>query len=312
MPTGSFTRLLRQPAGWLPVASVVIGIAVFSLMDAAMKSASLAAGVYTALLLRNGLGMAMVLPVWLMQRGRWPGLPVLKVHAARAAVVACMAALFFYGLVRIPMAEGIALSFIAPLIALYLAALVLGEKVRRGAAIASVLGIAGVVMIAAARLATGGDGSAAKSSPEGIAAILLSAVFYAVNLVIQRRQAQIAGPVEIALFQNMLVGLVLLPAAPFLYAVPGSGALMDIALSAALSTLALLFLAWGYARAEAQVLLPIEYTAFFWSALFGWWWFGEALGLATVAGTALIVGGCLIAARASPGRNTGPAAVSAP
>jgi S-adenosylmethionine uptake transporter len=44
-----------------------------------------------------------------------------------------MAVLFFYGVVRTPLAEGIALSFIAPLIALYLAAIWLGEPVGRRA-----------------------------------------------------------------------------------------------------------------------------------------------------------------------------------
>jgi S-adenosylmethionine uptake transporter len=166
-----------------------------------------------------------------------------------------------------------------------------------------------VAVIAATRLGTAARGPA---SPDGIAAILASAVFYAVNLVIQRHQAQIAGPVEIALFQNLLVGLILLPAAPLLFAHPPLFALGDMALSAVLSTLALALFAWGYARAEAQVLLPIEYTAFFWSALFGWLWFGEALNLATVAGAGLIVGGCVIAARLAPPLKEPGAHVPAP
>jgi S-adenosylmethionine uptake transporter len=290
-----------QTKPWLPVMSVAFGIALFSLMDAAMKGASLAAGVYTALLLRNLIGTALVLPVWLARRGRWPVRSVLAVHALRSAVVAGMALLFFYGLVRLPMAEGIALSFIAPLIALYLAALVLGEAVRRSAAFASLLCLTGVAVIAATRLGDGGEMSA---SPDGIVAILLSAVLYAVNLVLQRRQAQIAEPIEIAVFQNLLVALVLLPAAPWFLAAPTTAAVVWAAISAVLASCALLLFAWGYARAQAQVLLPIEYTAFFWSALFGWLFFGEALGIATIFGAALIVGGCLIAAR--PDRTATP------
>jgi S-adenosylmethionine uptake transporter len=294
----------------LPVASVALGIAVFSLMDAAMKQASLASGVYTALLVRNVLGTALMTPIWLMRRERWPDLAVFRVHLLRAVMVAAMALLFFYGLVRIPMAEGIALSFIAPLIALYLAVLVLGEKVRRSAALATLLGLAGVALIAATRLSGSSPGMPA--SPIGIVAILASAVFYAVNLVIQRHQAQIAGPVEIALFQNLLVAAILLPAAPLLFAHPPPFALHDMALSAVLSTLALALFAWGYARAEAQVLLPLEYTAFFWSALFGWLWFREPLSLGTVAGAALIVGGCAIAARLAPPAKEPGAHVPAP
>jgi len=60
---------------------------------------------------------------------------------------------------------------------------------------------------------------------------------------------------------------------------------------------------WGYARAEAQVLVPIEYTGFLWAALFGWLQFSEEVGIATVGGALLIVVGCLIGAKNA---KTGP------
>ena len=278
----------------LPFLAVAAGIATFSLMDAAMKSAAIQAGVYSALLFRNIIASSLMLPAWALAGGKPPGTAALKVHLLRSAVVACMAPLFFWGLVRIPMAEAIAISFIAPLIALYFAAVLLGELIRPSAILASLLGIAGVFAIGTARF---GDGELTRDSALGIAAILTSAIFYALNLVLQRRQAQLADPIEIAFFQNLIVTLLFLIAAPWLAVWPSPAALRDIALGAALATLALLLLSWGYARAEAQVLVPIEYTGFLWAALFGWMWFGEVLGTATVAGAALIVLGCWIAAR---------------
>ncbi len=304
------SRLLILKSGpLLPIGAVALGIGVFCLMDAAMKQASLGCGVYTALLMRNVLGTAMMAPVWLLQRGRWPAMRLLGIHALRAAVVAIMGLLYFAGLVRLPMAEAIALSFIAPLIALYLAALVLGERVRRGAATASLFGLAGVAVIGAAQL---GSGAGPPASPLGIGAILASAVFYAVNLVIQRHQAQLAGPTEITLFQSLFAALFLLPAAPWLFTSLPGHAFVVVALSAFLAALALALFAWGYARAEAQVLLPLEYTAFFWSALFGWMWFRETLGISTIAGAALIVIGCLRAARLAPRAGTQPPLVPVP
>lgn len=279
----------------LPIISVVVGIASFSAMDAVIKAASIATGVFTALLLRNLAATVLVLPAWLVAGRPLPSRSVLKVHALRAAITACMAALFFYGLVRIPMAEGIAISFIAPLVALYFAAVLLGETISQRAITASLLGIAGVVMIAAARFGGGGtiDGEALK----GTAAILVSALFYAVNLVLQRKQALLAGPVEIALFQNLLTGLIFSFFAPFFWQAPGPEALRSILAGSVLATLALLFLSWGYARAEAQVLVPVEYTGFLWAALFGWLLFGERVDEATIVGAALIVLGCWISAR---------------
>ena len=54
------------------------------------------------------------------------------------------------------------------------------------------------------------------------------------------------------------------------------------------------------ARAEAHRLLPIEYSAFIWSALMGYWLFGEAVGAATLGGVVLIVAGCVIGTRTAP------------
>jgi S-adenosylmethionine uptake transporter len=77
-----------------------------------------------------------------------------------------MAVLFFWGLVRMPMAEAMALSFVAPLIALYLAAVLLGERIRASAVIGSLLGILGVAVIAMGQF---GDGRTT-ASPWGLAA----------------------------------------------------------------------------------------------------------------------------------------------
>ena len=46
------------------------GIAVFSVMDATMKSASLAGGVFNAMLLRALIGSLLRLPLWLLTGAR--------------------------------------------------------------------------------------------------------------------------------------------------------------------------------------------------------------------------------------------------
>ena len=134
-----------------------------------------------------------------------------------------------------------------------------------------------------------------------MAAVLVSAVFYAVNLVIARHQAQRAGPIEIAFFQNWLILALFALPAPWLLAMPVAGQWPLVVLAAALAITSLLLLSWAYARAEAQVLLSVEYTAFVWAALMGWLFFREPLTMLTIAGTLLIVAGCWMAARSRPG-----------
>lgn len=287
-----------------PVAATLAGIALFSVMDGLMKRASISGGVYSALLARSLIGSAMLGPVWLMRGGRMPPWPVLRLHLLRGLLVTGMAATFFWGLVRTPMAEGMALSFISPLIALWLAAALLGEKVRRAAILAALSGIAGVAVIALSRLTGPSHGPAAGW---GLAAILVSAVLYAANLVLQRRQAQLASPLEVALFQSAVVALALLPAFPFLWQPPSPQGWADIAGAALLASGALMLLAYAYGRAEAQVLVPIEYTAFGWAALMGWWWFDEAVTPATLGGLVLILVGVWLGTRSRPQAAVPPA-----
>lgn len=283
-----------KPASHLvPVLAAACGIATFSVMDALMKGASMQVGVFTALMGRCVLGAALSFPAWwAMERGRivWPTRAMLGIHAFRSLLVLGMASLFFWGIVRTPMAVGIALSFISPLIALYLSALFLGEAITRRALWASLIALLGVAVVAAGRL--GGGAALGPDSRAGLVAILCSAVLYAANLVVQRHQAQRARPGEVAFFQSLFIALFMAPAAPWLGMVPRGGPVVGmIAGAAVLASVSVVLLSWGWARAEAHRLLPVEYSAFVWSALAGWWWFGEMPSVWTLGGVVLIVAG---------------------
>ncbi len=283
-------RLGTAPA--LPFLLASFGIAMFSAMDAVMKGLSIAIGAYNAMFWRMLVGLAFSGVLYLAARCRWPRGRAMRLHIARGGVTAVMGVLFFWGIARMPLAEAIALSFVAPLIALYLAAVLLHERVGRQAIAASLIGFAGVLVIVVYRT---GEGNA---DPWGAAAILASAVLYAYNIILMRQQALIAAPLEIAFFQNLTVAGFLGLLAPFLAVVPEAGHLPALTLSAALAIGSLLVLAWAYARAEAQRLAPVEFTALVWAALLGFMIFGEEIGGATIIGAALIILGCVLAARA--------------
>jgi S-adenosylmethionine uptake transporter len=285
----------------MPFLVTLAGVGMLSLMDAFMKGASLAVGAFSAAWLRSATGLAIAAPVWLATGGKWPQAPALRLHLLRGTVSAFMALSFFYALTRLPIAEAIAISFIAPLIALYLAAVLLGEKIRREAIFASILGFAGTLVI------IGGKLGREQTTPDmwlGLAALLFSAVLYAWNFILIRQQSQLAGPADVATFHSGVSAAILGLAAPWLLVLPDSEAALQIGLSALLTVCAAAALAWAYARAEAQALVPIEYSGFLWAALFGWLFFREAVTFPTIAGTALIVVGCWIAARAPTEQST--------
>jgi S-adenosylmethionine uptake transporter len=284
----------------LPVLAAIAAIGLLSWMDAFMKAAALAVGAYSALLLRAPIGLAIAGPAWRLTGGKWPAPAVLRIHLIRGVVVAAMAFLFFFSLTLLPLAQAIAISFIAPLIALFLASILLGEQISRRAVAGALLGLAGVAVILAGKIWR-------EAMPEGallgIGAVLASALFYAWNLVLTRQQALVAKPLEVAAFQNAITFLVLIGFAPWFLHMPGDGEWRDIVISALLSLSGAMLFTWGYARAETQRLAPLEYTGFLWAALFGWLFFAEAVPPATVAGAALIVTGCWIATR---GKTTAP------
>lgn len=281
------------PPRALPFAVAVLGIAVFSSMDAVMKGLVLALGTYDALLWRTLAGAVLTGLIYLPRRAGWPPRAVMRVHLIRGAVSAVMAVTFFWGLARVPMALAIALAFIAPLLALLLAALLLAEAIPRRAIVASLIAFAGVGIIML------GQATAAPAPDRfrGTIAVLFSAMCYAYNIVLMRQQALVAGPREVAFFQSVIVAAILALGAPFLAHPPDARHAPALLLAAMLATVSLLLLAWAYARAPATYLAPAEYSGFVWAALWGWVVFGEAVAVYTLAGAALIVTGCLIAAR---------------
>ncbi|MFN3749589.1 MAG: DMT family transporter [Sphingorhabdus sp.] len=286
----------RTTSPAIAFAVAAAGVGLFSLMDAAMKDLSIALGAYNAVLWRNLTGSLIAGALFLGTGQGWPSTGNLRLHLWRSFIVAGMAVSFFWAIARLPLAEAIGLSFIAPVIALYLAAILLGEKIGREAILASVAGLGGVAIILYGKF----SGHYSQDALWGAIAVLFSAVLFAYNLILARQQAQAAGPIEIAFFQNLLTASVLALAAPWFLAPFVVTKAPMLVTAASLAIISLLLLSWAYARAEAQVLIPVEYTAFVWAIAFGWLFFDEPVTATTLIGTALIVGGSLIAARVKP------------
>lgn len=282
----------NAPSIILPFGAASLGIASFSIMDVVMKSLSIHLGAYNACLWRSVASTVMMGLIFVVQRRRWPAWSTMKIHLLRGSCSAGMMFLFFWGLVYVPLAEAIALSFIAPLITLYLAAVLLKEQIGPRAIAATVIGFVGVIVIVLGRI----GGHHGPNSGLGVLAILASAVLYAFNLILQRQQAQVAAPIEVALFNAAIVTIIFASGALWFAHLPPAPQLPSILGAAILASVSVLALSWAYARAEAKVLIPVEYTAFIWAAIFGYLAFKEAVTARTLIGAAFIIIGCIFAA----------------
>ncbi len=285
------TSRIVSPA--LAFAIAALGIGLFSMMDAVMKSLVLAIGVYNALLWRQMVSVGLGAVAWKLGKSGRPSGRALKLHLARGLVTTAMGLLFFWGLARVPMAQAISLTYIAPILALSLAAITLGERVGWKTFVASIAALGGVlvVMIGQAREVPGPE------TFHGTLAILGSAVLYAVNLVIARMQSQAAQPGEIAFFQALVITTTLALAAPWLAVVPEAAQWPKLILAAGLATASLWLLGWAYAHGDTGFLATTEYTSFVYAAGLGFLVFGERVSAFTLAGAAIIVVACLYAAR---------------
>lgn len=275
-------------------AAALVAVAVLSVMDALMKHLVLAIGIVAVSIWRSAANLGIASALYLPREKAWPSRATLVIHVARGMIVTVMAFLFFWGIGRVPLAQAIALTFIAPLIALLLAAFFLAERIGVRSIAGSLAAFAGVIVIVLgqAHAAVGRDALL------GIAAIVGSALAYAVNIVLMRHQALAAKPLEINFFQSLTVMALWLVA--MLFVGPPSwptGQWPWIVAASMLSSTGTLLFAWAYARGQASYLAVTEYSAFLWAALMGWLMFREQISPYTLAGALLIVGGCLVAAR---------------
>jgi len=269
-------------------------VAVLSIMDATMKHLVIVIGIVAVSVWRSVANLTISAAIYFPRRQSWPTRRILAIHISKGIIVTVMASLFFWGIGRVHLAQALALTFIAPLIALLLAALFLGERIGRRTMAGAIGAFAGVMVIVYGQ-------AEAKVGSEvllGSAAIIGSALCYAVNIVMMRWQALTAKPLEINFFQSVTVMAMWLCALAFVGPPQWpAGQWVWIVLASVLSTFGTLLFAWAYARGPASYLAVTEYSGFLWASALGWMVFGEHVSRYTLAGAALIVGGCLIAAR---------------
>ena len=285
-------RVQQHPVGGFIAA--LAAVAVLSIMDAVMKHLVLALGLFTVSVWRSTANLFFSSALYLPRRQQWPSRKTLLIHICRGVDVTIMAGLFFWGIARVPLAQALALTFIAPLIAMMLAPLFLKERLNARLIGGAVAAFAGVIVIVVGQ-------ARSDVRPDvllGIAAIIGSAICYSGNILMMRWQALAAGPLEINFFQAVVVLVMWLAVIPVvgLPRWPADQFGWIIAASVLSTTGGMLF-AWAYARGEASFLAVTEYSGFIWASICGWVAFNERVSLYTLVGALLIVAGCLIGAR---------------
>ncbi|WP_332697353.1 DMT family transporter [Bosea sp. (in: a-proteobacteria)] len=262
------------------IAMMLLGILLFSLNDVLGKWLVATYTVGQLLLLRSAAALVVLAPFAIRQGARSflrperPGLQVLRVVLGSTE-----SALFYLAVIYLPLADTMTIWMAAPVWAVALAALVLGERVDLSRWLAAVVGFIGVAIAL--------DPSSATLSMPALVA-LVGSVLFACMMIAGRK---LRGTPDVVLvgwqtFGTLLIGLGLLP---FGWVTP---TLTDTALLGLLGIVALvahLCVTRSLKLAEASVVVPYQYTLIVWALLFGWLVFNDWPKPAMLLGAALIV-----------------------
>ena len=171
-----------------------------TLMDAIIKALSARYPVLQIAFLRFGFGLigAAIYTAW--NRPGWPTREATLYNGMRALLIVVVATTFFFALARLPLADAIALSFISPVLTALFGVMLLGERLDWRIAVALAGGFAGMLLIVGGGL---GGGGMSGDVLIGAAAVLISAVGYAFNIVLLRHRATRDPLSQIVLFQNL-------------------------------------------------------------------------------------------------------------
>ena len=278
--------LVSAPALNRPLPAIALRLTsagLFAVMAALLKLADDAGVALVHLMFwRFGFGLIpLVLYVWLRS-----SLAALKTerpraHLLRGAIGLASMWTSFEAVRRLPLAEATTISFAAPLLAIALSTVFLGEKVgwRRWTAVA--LGLVGVGIV----MQPGG----ARLDQTGLLLAACGAVgVAAITLAIRKLGA--TEPPETTVWWFTTGSLVVL--APLLFTVPvpsGSTAwalLLAIGLTGGAAQIAMTA---SLRLAPVPVVAPFDYSQIVWAATLGWLLYDRLPARATLAGGALIV-----------------------
>ena len=265
-------RVVQHPVK--AFAAALAAVAVLSIMDAVMKQLVLVIGIFAVSVWRSLANLVdQRHALFAASRAHGRAATHCAIHVTRGVVVTVMAFLFFWGIGRVPLAQAIALTFIAPLISLLLAAVFLHEQIGPRSIAGSIAAFAGVIVIVLgqARAQVGARGSARHRGDPRFGAMLCRQ--HRADAPAGARRRARSRSISSSALTVMRCGSSRCYSSACPHG-PGSSGAGSRSLPL-MSTAGTLLFAWAYARAEASYLAVTEYSAFLWAAALGWLVFRE-------------------------------------
>ena len=254
----------------------------FAIMAGAVKLAADRGVSTTELIFYRNLFSLPVILLWL---AIGPGFTAIRTkrpraHLARAAVGLASMFLNFQALVMLPLAEATTIGFAAPLFAVILSALMLGEQIGRHRWAAVALGFTGVIVVMQ-------PGSSALP-PDGLLVAIVAA-FGVASVVITIRQIGATEQAATTVFWFNIASLAALSLPmPWLAHAHSPEVFAILAVMGIAGGLMQIFMTSSLRYAPVAVLAPFDYFQLIWATAIGWFLWARAPSPSTLAGGLLI------------------------
>lgn len=206
-------------------------------------------------------------------------LPVLQM--ARGATAVCSAICFILAVTFVPLADVVAVTFIAPFLVTILGAAILRETVgvRRWVAVA--IGFLGMLIVIRPGLGV---------LHPAIGFAVVAAMFFAARQVLSRSLSGVDPVLTTVAYTSLTsIGLVSL-ALPFVWSTPTEPSLWVVILGLALTAaLGEVLVIRALDIAQAVVVTPVHYTLILWGTFYGFFVFGDLPDGWTLLGCCIII-----------------------
>jgi len=234
-----------------------------------------------AAFLRYAIGLVFFLPTFMnlgsahLTRRQWTLFTVRGLFHSGGVI------LWFYAMVRIPMAEVTAMNYLAPIYVTIGAAVFLGERLAARRIVAIVMGLIGALIILRPGF---------REVTDGHLAMLAVAVIFAGSYLIAKILADEVKPAIVVAMMSLFVTIGLAPFAVADWIMPTFHELCLLTGVAVFATAGHYTMTLAFAVAPMTVTQPVTFLQLIWATLLGTLWFGEAVDFWVVLGGAVILG----------------------
>ena len=199
----------------------------------------------------------------------------------RGMLAGCSAAAFIFAIRYVPLADAVAVSFVAPFMVTIMGALFLRERVGLHRWSAVTIGFIGTLIVIRPGLG---------AMHPAVFLVLVAAMAFALRQILSRFLSASDRTATTVTYTALASVLLLTLPLPFYWKTPEDGWQLALLFGmAACAALGEFLVIRALEIAHAVVLAPVHYTLIIWATFYGWLVFDQIPGLWTWLGTAIIV-----------------------